>query len=710
MSILRKLFDPSYSSRAPTAPASTSLGESAFVAFGDNAFEQSEAPNLFSKSGPVFVNVNTIATRFAEATFKAFSTGIDLSQRTFQADQIVGRELPSHPILTLMSYGNEEMSGYDCRFTMAAIYLTQGECRILIERDANGLPQEMWPIPATFVSKSRTSKDKFHVEIPNFGKWDNVKKKDLLRFRLPDPVNPYVQSVSATEAVLHEAHAALFASKLAQEQFSKHGIPGLLVGVPGADDVALRRMEAKMRSKFHTRRNPGEALFVNHDIKVSPVDQKLTDLQAGQMRDLMDKMVGRTYGTSPEARGDTSNSNRATITVAETQTARNTVRPMLESFCGLLDSKLIPTLPERWIATRVGYLSPIPEDREFVLQVMNSNPGAFSINEVRKLVGYEPRPGHDELKVDSFLPPDMSTQDEDEGEDEPEDEESNNPFEDEESDSEDDEERQWWPQRALLATRITKEQTNALVQQGLSNPKLSKRFMERFGGRAENFLDRVATDLSLGKLVGNKRNMVLREVANRVAQDVDVWAEFTRDRVRKVIFESLDKGQAIEDTIEALQKVSRNFTESRAKTIAVTEIQKASQLAAQRLYEANDIATLVWITMRDARVRPSHRTMEGQVRPIGEEFESGAGNRTLRPGGFGIASEDVRCRCVIVPDSERAATYDMRSELWRGVQGIADEWSERSYGDLQVDMSTAMADLIDKLKAERGARVFVLGA
>jgi len=55
-----------------------------------------------------------------------------------------------------------------------------------------------------------------------------------------------------------------------------------------------------------------------------------------------------------------------------------------------------------------------------------------------------------------------------------------------------------------------------------------------------------------------------------------------------------------------------------------------------------------WVTQRDERVRGSHKSIHGTVKPLGEEFITGNGNRLRFPGDPNApASETVNCRCML---------------------------------------------------------------
>lgn len=93
----------------------------------------------------------------------------------------------------------------------------------------------------------------------------------------------------------------------------------------------------------------------------------------------------------------------------------------------------------------------------------------------------------------------------------------------------------------------------------------------------------------------------------------------------------------------------------RAETIARTESLRAvnegsSDAYAQAMDEgqlAADQLTKEWNTAADERVRASHDAMHGQTQPIDQPFVSGAGNLAMGPGQFGVAAEDINCRCAV---------------------------------------------------------------
>ncbi len=92
---------------------------------------------------------------------------------------------------------------------------------------------------------------------------------------------------------------------------------------------------------------------------------------------------------------------------------------------------------------------------------------------------------------------------------------------------------------------------------------------------------------------------------------------------------------------------------NKAKLIATTEGHRTYEKAVSDLQEqALPVAkaqetTIVkqWDSRLDSKTRYEHQLLDGQVRELGEPFEV-EGYKTMRPGGFRVASLDIRCRCV----------------------------------------------------------------
>lgn len=139
-------------------------------------------------------------------------------------------------------------------------------------------------------------------------------------------------------------------------------------------------------------------------------------------------------------------------------------------------------------------------------------------------------------------------------------------------------------------------------------------------------------------------------------------------------------------------EIARRVTETteasyrQSLRIARTEAGRVRSEATQEGYE--DAAKTVpgigkrWVATLDGKTRDDHRYLDGQVVPHDEDFIDLAGNGAEGPRLFGIAAEDINCRCSTEPiiDGEGSA---LRLDNTTGdaieYQSYA-EWAEKLVG------------------------------
>ena len=82
--------------------------------------------------------------------------------------------------------------------------------------------------------------------------------------------------------------------------------------------------------------------------------------------------------------------------------------------------------------------------------------------------------------------------------------------------------------------------------------------------------------------------------------------------------------------------------------IAETESHRIANTAALDTAKAAGAKTKTWATMLDDRVRTDHDYLEGTTVGINEDFYTWQGYHAPAPGLFGVAEEDVNCRCELI--------------------------------------------------------------
>lgn len=82
--------------------------------------------------------------------------------------------------------------------------------------------------------------------------------------------------------------------------------------------------------------------------------------------------------------------------------------------------------------------------------------------------------------------------------------------------------------------------------------------------------------------------------------------------------------------------------------IAETETHRIANESALRTAREDGATFKTWATMLDDRVRETHDYLEGMTVGINEEFYTFDGDHASAPGTFGLAENNVNCRCELV--------------------------------------------------------------
>lgn len=126
--------------------------------------------------------------------------------------------------------------------------------------------------------------------------------------------------------------------------------------------------------------------------------------------------------------------------------------------------------------------------------------------------------------------------------------------------------------------------------------------------------------------------------------------DFTRELLARQIREGLLKNESISEIAKRIEAVFEGIKTWRAERIAWTEATNASNATFLATFKENGVESKMWLSMRDERVRDTHKHLDGVIVGIDEYFETIKGNFLLYPGDPSApAGEVVNCRCTIVP-------------------------------------------------------------
>lgn len=302
--------------------------------------------------------------------------------------------IDSHPLLQLLENPNPVFTRA-MFFALVEAYLdTKGEIPIVIERGANGLPVELWPVPPHWVAE--TPHRNFPFYRFSYGTWQRtIPEADVLYLRHPELEQPYARGVGTAETLADEIDIDEFATKHLKSWFFNRALPDVFLSVEGVSSPAeAARYEEKLRQKHGGQGKAFQVHVVNGKVDLKQVGHTFREQQLPELRTQARDNVLQTYGMPPEIMGIVENSNRATIDAAMLILMRFLIAPRMAF---LADAFTHWGRQEYSDATLcLGFDSPVPEDQEFSLKVMVAQPTLFTKNEWREAAGKEPRKGWDE--------------------------------------------------------------------------------------------------------------------------------------------------------------------------------------------------------------------------------------------------------------------------------------------------------------------------
>lgn len=92
-----------------------------------------------------------------------------------------------------------------------------------------------------------------------------------------------------------------------------------------------------------------------------------------------------------------------------------------------------------------------------------------------------------------------------------------------------------------------------------------------------------------------------------------------------------------------------------------------------------------WDSTLDSKTRPDHVELDGQLREIDEPFEV-SGYEAPYPGAFGVASEDIHCRCCLLQRARWAISTEEFYDKWDGDKNELVRIKAKTYNEFKDEV------------------------
>jgi hypothetical protein len=207
----------------------------------------------------------------------------------------------------------------------------------------------------------------------------------------PDPTSLYARGSGVSASLDDELSTDSEAAKTIRAFFEHQARPDILITGKGLNPEKTKRIEEEWVTKQSGFWNAFKPHFMSEVVDVREFKQDFQSMQFIDLRKYERDSIIQVFGIPPEIIGILQNSNRATIEAADLFFSRYTLTPILNQMREAFQKQLIPKFDDTGLV-EIDFISPIQEDKEFQLAVMQAAPWAFLKDEIRARAGEDPLP------------------------------------------------------------------------------------------------------------------------------------------------------------------------------------------------------------------------------------------------------------------------------------------------------------------------------
>lgn len=332
----------------------------------------------FSTS-PRLAVVNRIASDLSFASGKLYAVDNNGEEK----------EITAHPFLDLWDNLNplHEYSSA-ALWQLHEIYLLlKGEAYFVIERDDNGRPTELWPVPTHWVFTTPYLGFPFYRIRTSSGALLEIPVEDMFIMKTLNPLDPFMRGLGEAESVSDEVETDEYASKFQKRFFYNDATPNLVISMPGSSDEQRKRFRADWLEKFRGIFNSHSVATVDGNAIFNKIGDSMKDMDMVNGRIYLRDAVLEHFGVPREIMGITENSNRATAEAAQFIYAQNVLTPRLQRREDAVNKQLLPAFGDNLIWR---YDEIIPRNQEFdkARAIEGWNAGLLLKDEARDLLDH----------------------------------------------------------------------------------------------------------------------------------------------------------------------------------------------------------------------------------------------------------------------------------------------------------------------------------
>lgn len=591
-----------------------------------------------------------------------------------------GEDVVDHPFWQVWNRPNERMSGYIFRWLMELYLDATGRFyAMILSPDHEGAPLSLYPVPPTAVRR-RTERGQTHYEVELNDFRVKLPPEHMLVIERPDLSNPYEGGGGYSKVLGDEIETNEYISKHVASEFFNHGRPDFAIYARGAGPEESKAIKERWWNEYGGPEKSGAPAVIGEDaddFKLVELSRPLGDLQAVAVKQNSDDLIRKTLSIPPELIGQITNSNRSTIDAAFTILAKVTLTPRLTFLREELAYKLLPLFGDS-DGLVLDYVSPIPEDREFMLEVMKSFPEHFTRDEIRALAEHPSRTDGAVYSVKNGL---TMTQAGD-----VETEQQARSLSSAISKASDGEialfvESEQKEQIELPYSPEAQQIAESIAAEDLQNIKATEARQYYEQAVLEWSKDQAAAIGGAGSVNFALLNPLIVEFAQEKTGELvkNIDATSKKD-LAEVVTRAMREGKGVNEIKSEVRAIFTGYSRNRINTISRTEMSKAQGWGQwQTMKMSGVVPAREWVANFDGATRKAHALLHGQKAGIDKPFiNPETGDAAMYPASFGTPSQDCNCRCTTVGwiDDESPALPEFPQDLleaYKAAHGFDDQ-------------------------------------
>jgi len=313
------------------------------------------------------------------------------------------KELTEHPFLEFWKCPNplHEMSNA-ALWRLLEIYLKlKGEGYFIIEKNALGVPVELWPVPTHWVQMTPYLDHPFYTVRLTSGVLVQVSVDDMFVMKDLNPLDPFRRGLGQSEALADEIETDEYAAKFQKRFFFNDATPNLVIAMPKSTEEQRKRFRAEWMEKFRGHFKSHGVATVNGEVVVNKVGDTMKDMDMVNGRTFLRNAVLEHFGVPREIMGITESSNRATSEAAQYIYAQNVLMPSLRRREEAINKQLIPLFGPGLVW---HFEDIVPRNQEFdkAVALDGWNAGLLTKDQALEKLGLPPAPSGGDVYKTQF--------------------------------------------------------------------------------------------------------------------------------------------------------------------------------------------------------------------------------------------------------------------------------------------------------------------